>query len=47
MIDLSIQTREQIDSSKLRPIERLRLLLRLQRLALPLWDKMLLRMMCT
>jgi len=47
MIDLSLQTQEAIDSSRLTTGERFRLLLRMLRYGLPLWDKILLRFLCS
>lgn len=44
MIHLDVHTKEQVDSSKLTVWQSLRLLVRLQRYALPYWDKILLRL---
>ncbi len=47
MIKLNLQTKEIIDSSQLSLTERLGILIRLQRYALPYWDRILLRMIST
>lgn len=47
MIELRVEKEEIIDSSKLRPWERFILFLRLQKYVLPVWDKLLARILCT
>jgi ABC-type multidrug transport system fused ATPase/permease subunit len=47
MIRLRVQSEERIDSSKLGGWERFRLFLRLQRFVMPVWDKLLARLLCT
>lgn len=47
MIRLNVQTRQVVDSSRLSVKERLRILFKLQRYALPFWDKIILRILST
>jgi len=47
VIELSVQTRPVIDSSKLTSWERFKLLLHFQKYVLPYWDKVLVRCLCS
>jgi ATP-binding cassette subfamily B protein len=47
LINLNVQSERIIDSSQLSRRERLALLLRFQRYAIPYWDKVLLRVVCS
>lgn len=47
MINLRVEKHERIDSSKFGPWQRFLLFIRLQKYVLPLWDKLLMRVLCT
>lgn len=47
MLEIRLERRERIDSSALKGWQRFLLFIKLQRYVLPLWDKLLLRLLCT